>query len=292
MANKIRYAQLPINEKIELEPYKFSFEQAVFVLQDLYPKKEIYFSSANRSYITGSEIQKISIAEKKITLYTDRMSMTSLNSPLPETHIDILRLLNWRKNDSLQNFLNIFHNRLAKLSYSVFRKQSYSFQKEELFENTNLGKCVSSLSGECSRCSISKYAFLFWNRPRSALGLRSILESQFNCSVKIEQFSGQYIEIENKTLLGQENNALCINSVLGDSFFDYSSKIRIIFHDLGKDLFLYMQHEAPGYKIAKQIIESYIDVLTDYSVELIPIKRFDAPLGTNNSLGNFCWLGA
>lgn len=290
MANKIRDAQLSIDSQIKFQPYKFSFEQAVFVLQNLYPQKNIYFTSANRCYIAGSEIQKISIEEKNITICSDRMSLTSLNSPLPETQLDILRLLNWVKNDSLQNFLDIFHNRLAELSYSVFRKQSYSFQKKDFFEDTNLGECVSALSGECDGYPIHKFAFLFWNRPHSALGLRLILESYFNCHVEVEQFVGKYTNIEDKTTLGRKNNELGICTVLSNMFFDYSAKIRIVFYDLEKELFLYMQKGKPGYKAAKKIIDSYIDITTDYSVEFLPKYRFDTQLGRDNSLGHFCWL--
>lgn len=75
------------------------------------------------------------------------------------------------------------------------------------------------------------YTGLFAQRHRSAVGLENILNDYFGVEVRVQQFSGQWLNLpeENQTCLLPEggNTILGFNALVGDRVWDLQSKFRI-----------------------------------------------------------------
>lgn len=289
MANQLRVTKLSVIEKLENNAYDFSFEQAIFILKKTYPHYKITFQSAGRDYLCGSELKSINIADNVISVVSDRMSFTSLNSPLPNTFIETIKIFSWSKKESLSDFINIFYNRLTKISYDISQRTNVNLQGNKCANKSSIGKCLNAFCGESELC-VTSYAHLIWSMPHTALGLRSLLEDYFKCDVIIDEFEGKFCAIEDISYLGKENSKLGDSCVLGKTFFEYGAKIKIIFYNLSKDLFLSFQCNSHAKKCIEYLVKKYIGPMIDYKLEFIPARIIATKLDSRSILGCSSWL--
>lgn len=289
MADKNRTSQLSIIKDLLNNSYNFSFEQAVYILKNSYKHCDITFESAGRNYLCGSEVSKIKQIGDKVIISSDRMSLTSLNSPMPDTLIDVIKVFEWKKEKSLPDFMSIFSNRLSQISYKVSSRRCPCLQGKMQAKDSTIGCCINALNGDIP-LNVVNYAYLMWMRPHSALGLRLLLKSYFNCEVNIEQFHGKFCPISSPTKLGIENNTLGSSAVIGKSFFDYSANIKIIFSDLSQSAFLELQNGTENRKKAEYLIRKYIGHATEFEIKLLPNDKIPTHLNRKNLLGNSSWL--
>lgn len=297
MGYKNGAAQLSVIELLERQPQLFSYEQCISILEKKYNirfKCISYFSdtiitcSVHKLSLSAYDINNITLANDNARIYAERMSITSLSGPLPNVYTEQISVLKWVKNDSLSDFMNIFTNRLSYLSYKISVRIYFSLQNRKNID-TNVGQCLNALAGSKNDERLIQYAYMLWNIPRSALGLRLIILNYFKVDVHITQFIGAFTEIEEVTMLGKNNCTLGCNAFLGHSYFNYENGIKITLGPLDNEQLYKFSPGGTWNSALKEVISSYLDKDIDYTLELIPKTQQTSAIG-NSKLGYLSWL--
>ena len=101
-------AQLSVIESLEAHPQLFSYEQCVSILEAKYNirfKSISYFSDAivtcskHILALSAYDISNVDISNDNAKIYAERMSITSLNGPLPNIYTEQISALKWMKNN-------------------------------------------------------------------------------------------------------------------------------------------------------------------------------------------------
>jgi type VI secretion system protein ImpH len=77
--------------------------------------------------------------------------------------------------------------------------------------------------------SLLPYSGLIAQKPHSAVALGNILSDYFRIKAKIEQFFGQWLELDTESIstLGQANSSLGTNAIIGTRIWEQQSKFRV-----------------------------------------------------------------
>jgi type VI secretion system protein ImpH len=141
------------------------------------------------------------------------------------------------------------------------------------------------------------YTGLLATQNKSAESLRALLADYFRLQVSIEQFVGEWLQIQtgDLTRLGEtpRTGELGISAILGSQVWGCQHKFRVHFGPL--DLKQYMSLLPNGYRLEQLIavIRNYIgdelswDVNLKLKKDLVPMAR----LGESTHLGWTSWLG-
>lgn len=236
----MRLVQKPLVEKLTVEPYTFSFHQVVRLL-NAWRQTRMASNGNVQSLRMGAhahlnwppgDVFLVDIpkdTDTPIRLNVNFMGLAGVQGPLPMPYTEIL-LKRTRQGDFvLQDFLDIFHNRLLHLLHSVERHQRVIFNTVRPHE-TALGRtflCVAGLGeeGVRDRMAIPDQALPFsagimWQQPRSKEGLRQIIENYLSVPTKISPPVGRWVPItsDQQSRIGiglGQLNALGDTAVLG-----------------------------------------------------------------------------
>ena len=225
---------LSVKEKLLTFPFRFEFTQASYLLmRETQRKKGLFFRSMPSFSHSSSDIISLKKEDglfteqfsKSLTAETNFLSLWNHNSALPYIYIDWLSKSGPQKRMLINDFLDIFSNRLNHLFFDI-QKKFYPFLDLSLPNQTALGELLLSLSGikEHRSESLSPRYFLalshfFWKRPRNAATLERILSIFLGVRVGVKSFSGgwRHLPASHLTRLGlsAHNIQLSENFLLG-----------------------------------------------------------------------------
>lgn len=124
------------------------------------------------------------------------------------------------------------------------------------------------------------YAGLFARRHRCAIGLETMLEDYFEVPVKVIQFSGQWLMLdqENQTSLTRlgGNTRLGLDTVVGQRVWDVASKFRVRLGPLDHARFTAFLPSGGSYRPLVDLVRLYAGAQFDFDVQLI-LKRHEVP---------------
>lgn len=297
-------AKKPLNQKLFDEPYRFEFFQAIRLLERIYPEKSavgrevtpqkepVRFRSHVSLNFPASEIQDLKEIEdefseqKKLEMFVNFMGMVGMNGVLP-IHYTELAVDRARYGDtSLWAFLDIFSHRAISMFFRAWEKYRFPINYERgkdtfteyLFDFVGLG--TQGLRGKLHLDdeSLLPYSGLIVQKPHSSSSLNQILADYFRITAKTEQFSGQWLSLDEESItrLGKANSSLGIRTVVGTRVWDYQSKLRIV---LGALSFIQFQAFLPNgsaYKPLKSIIYLMTGKEVDFDVKL-KLKAKEVP---------------
>ena len=169
------------------------------------------------------------------------------NGPLPLHITEYARDRLRHHNDAtLTRFLDLLHHRLLLLFYRAWA-QAQPHVSYDRADSDGFGRYIGSFIGLGptvfrDRDSVPDMAKLYhvgalMPQPRSADGLRAVLERFFGVSVSIEQFVGHWMPlgVNERTLLGRTGAVLGRGAVAGARVWDRQHKFRIRIHELKRD---------------------------------------------------------
>ncbi len=287
----------PLNQELFDEPYRFEFFQAVRMLERIFPERSAvtrsvtphteiarFRSNASLRFPPG-EIHTINETneefsdERKIEMFVNFMGMVGIIGVLP-THYTELIIERARYNDTaLWAFLDIFTHRSVSMFYRAWEKYRFPVQYERgsddftgfLFDFAGLG--TSGLRGKMNLEdeNLLPYTGLIVQKPHSTGALEQILTDYFAVTAKIEQFSGQYLTLDEESItrLGAANSALGATTIIGTRVWDYQSKFRI---RLGALKFVEFQAFLPNgsaYQSLISIVRFMISAELDFDIQLV-----------------------
>jgi len=287
----------PLNQELFDEPYRFEFFQAVRLLEKVYPERQAVGREASiasevarfRSRLSldfpASEIHELlestdeATGERKLEMFVNFMGMIGVTGVLP-THYTELAMERRRYQDTaMWSFLDIFTHRAVSIFFRAWEKYRFPIGYERgkddftafLFDFVGLG--TEGLRGRMDLAdeSLLPYGGLIAQKPHSAIALGNILSDYFGVKAKIEQFFGQWLELDTEsiTTLGQANSSLGTTAIIGTRIWEQQSKFRV---RLGAMSFKEFQDFLPNgnaHKSLKSINRFMVGLEFDFDVQLI-----------------------
>ena len=297
-------ADKPINQKLFDEPYRFEFFQAVRLLEKIFPErapvghdalpaKEVArFRSRPSISFPASEVQEIVevqddfTGDEKLEMVVNFMGMIGPIGVLPTHYTELVMDRIRYRDTALYAFLDIFSHRSISLFFRAWEKYRFpvSYERgndrftEYLFDFIGLGTVGQRGRMNLDDESLLAYSGLIAQKPHSASALNQILSDYFEVSVKINQFTGQWLSLDEESItrLGEANSKLGLNVVLGTRVWDDQSKFRIVFGPLKFTQFQAFLPNGTAHKPMKSIIRFMVGEELDFDVQL-KLKAKEVP---------------
>lgn len=296
MGNALRREELSLEEDLLKNSRSYSFEMAAKILSndsnDDYGKeisiKKTPFRtvSINTFYLRGTEIEKIIEKDDTKFIFIERLSLAGLNAPLPTPYAEIIYNRNLAHDYSFGQFLNTFNSRILGISYQISKRRYVCLQADEK-DNYLLQKTIANFFGEekIDR-KLSRLAYIFWTKEKSAVGLESGIKSIFDCEVKIDQLTRTRLKNNEKNRLGYIN--LGKNSDLGSHFTIINLGVSI-YLDVSYSQFMFFISESQKIAELKFVIKKYLGDFFKFSVFITPKVAPKSILG-KTCLGKTSWF--
>jgi len=284
MSTTSRNTNFVIN-KLCKHPEQFNFFQAIRILAH----RPVRFKSAVGLAFPTAAIKSIT---SKFEVIISFIGLIGSRSALPHHYTEILIKQLHNKDNSLRDFLNIFHHRIISMYYQAWKK--YHFWMEPDY----FGNILSSLIGNKFLPAIC-YAGLL-RQPHSVIILEQILSDYFNLPIYIMQFQPQRINLnqQNYSRISSNNqsyNNLGMDTVLGNKIYDVQSKFRIC---LGPLIYTQFQQLLPIEDMLPclcELVRFYVGENLNFDIKLI-LRVEDTPVcqlcQNHLLLGWNTWLGS
>ncbi len=322
MADETRTAASQLEAGLQKEPYRYGFFQVMRLLECAYKDKARFGQSQRPSLEPPIRLgQEVSLTFETATLssFTQRkaglmpllkqrfIGLFGTNGPMPNHLTEYIReRIHYHHDHTLAGFADMFHHRMICLFYRAWAntEPTVSFDRPE---SDRFSTYIGSLSGfgsdalrerdAMSDLAKSYYTGFLASQNKPAEGLRALLADYFRFNVSIEQFVGEWLDIQNGDLtrLGEtpRTGELGCSAILGSKVWGCQHKFRIHFGPLNLNEYLSLLPD--GYRIDQLIavIRNYIGDELSWDVNLV-LKKSEVPraqLGEISRLGWTSWLG-
>jgi type VI secretion system protein ImpH len=312
-----------VAERLQSEPYRFDFYQAVSLIERMRPgavsvgsgvdatKEAVHFTSSSGLDFPASDVATIDAPETTTAPWRMRVAFLGLGGvqgPLPHAYVE--RLLSRKsRNVALREFLDIFHHRLVALMYRVRRKQRIGVDARAP-EASTAAPMLAALAGLGTKGlerrlavpdrDVLRYAALLAQRPRSAVGLERMLSSYFTVPVHVRQFVGRWqpIEEDDVTRIGVRGQAQILgeSAVLGGRVWDQHGRIALIVGPMDYDRFRDFLPTGTALRAFRDMAALYLGPEMEFNVQLVVRARQVPSASLDRTappmLGWTSWLGA
>jgi type VI secretion system protein ImpH len=267
--------------------------------------KELKLSPKISLAFPSNDIDYIEKNADNFHLVANFLWLCSSDSPLPSYYLE--EWLDQALNDdlSVKDFLDIFHQRLYELLYSVWEKGRLTHQ---LIQNKNrkLKTILYNIAGlsVTDNCEIMQqqphlhcYLRFFLHGNKNILNLRILLQQYLKLDVDVSSFYQSSVKIHQQQLnsLALKNHSLGMNCYLGTVFPSINTNILI---KLNKLTFQQFEDLMPGKKMyddLKTLLRFYLNKPLICFLELnlaedqIEEERIEKK--AQSLLGEKSWLG-
>jgi type VI secretion system protein ImpH len=249
-----------LEERLFRRGFEFDFFQAVRLLARRFPERKSIGGTAKPSEeivrfcawlslaFPASAIDSIEQSpnpDDPVRVTVTFLALTGTQGVLPLHYTERLLALQAEKDDTLADLFDLFNHRLVSLFYRAWEKYRPAVLYElgalrrkppdpfshSLFDLIGMG--TDHLRGRMSIPdeNLLRYAGLFSQRPHSASALRGVLRGYFSAPVEIDQFLGDWYDLEeaDRSYLAPEleRNQLGVGTFLGDRVWDQQSRFRL-----------------------------------------------------------------
>jgi len=283
------------------EPYRFSFFQAVRIMEsldhsrksvgvDAMPQEEaVRFRSNVALDFPASEIQEIRVreaedSEPEITeMVINFLGVVGVSGALP-THYTEHALNRIRHGDrAFWEFTDIFTHRAASLFFRAWKKYRFPYAYEGgddeftqyLFDLDGLG--TNGLRGrmDLDDESLLPYSGLITQMPHSAVNVANLISDYFGIEVKIKQFFGQWFNLDKESItkLAKANSGLGIDAIIGTRVWDQQSKFRLVLGPLDFTKFQAFLPNGSANNALRATVRFMVGLETDFDVQLVLAAR-------------------
>jgi len=282
MAAQGRRNDPPLIERLLTEPGRFEFFQAVRLLERLEPargrvgedtlpaREAVHFRAAPTIGFPASEILAIRSRRDQeagsthprspYEMTVNFMGLTGPKGVLP-SHFTRLLIRRLRAKDpTLRDLFDLINHRRVSLFYRAWTKYRFPIaferaRRREITHDDTFTRCLFALvglgtGGQRGRHTLDDHTFIYYgglfaHHPRSAIALEGMLGHQFGVPVRIEQFQGQWLNLQarDRSMLpdarepGGRHNRQGRDVVLGQRVWNVESKFRVRLGPLGLDDF-------------------------------------------------------
>ncbi len=312
-----------VAEGLEREGHRFSFFQAVRLLERLFPertpvaedvdpdKEVVHFTSEYRQSFPASDVQAVKMdraSGKPAEMSVSFLGLAGVSGPLPGAYSELIQERSFRGDRAPRDFLDIFNHRLVSIFYRGRKKYRPPLGHETPDAGrvarvllAFLGLGTPNLQGRLGieDRSLLPYTGFFLGR-RSMVALERFLADYFGFSVEVEPFQGSWHRLEDHqtTRLGLtgQNQVLGESAMLGCRVWDQEAGFLIHLGPLDLRQMLDLLPIAPGYARLCALVRFYAGDDFDFSFHYvlehdeIPDLRLgqagDARLGWSSRFGH------
>lgn len=291
----------PVNQELFDEPFQFEFFQAVRLLEKIYPEQQpvgreasvtpevVRFRSRLALDFPASEIYSLEetnderFDEQHLEMFVNFMGMVGVNGVMPTHYTELAMDRRRYKDTAMWSFMDIFTHRAVSIFYRAWEKYRFPVGYERgkddftafLFDFIGLGTYGLRGRMDLADESLLPYSGLIAQKPHSAVALANILSDYFGVKAKIEQFFGQWLELdaESITVLGRANRSLGTDAIIGTRIWEQQSKFRV---RLGAMSFREFQDFLPNgaaHKSLKSITRFMVGLEFDFDVQLVLLAK-------------------
>jgi type VI secretion system protein ImpH len=336
VATDRRRAARPVAERLldEDEAPRFDFLQAVRLLELVHRRRAEASRAAGRTppdrTIAGSELSAAVRFSSRVSLgfpasdlasvqepeeeggpfrvSVDFMGLAGLTGPLPRPLTELVIERSARGDVAARAFLDVFNHRLVELMYAA-RKKHRPALATGAPESTRISQALFSLVGLGTRGlrgrmqargvpdrALLTYAGLLSQRPRSMLGLETLLEDYFGVRVRGHQFRGKWLAVEpdDVTRIGAtgQSRALGRDAVLGSRVWDQQAAFELEIGPLDDARLRDFLPTGTAYLPLCELVRFWVGVDLEFTLRLVVEKAAvpDTKLGSGSRLGWTSWL--
>jgi type VI secretion system protein ImpH len=316
-------------ERLRSGPFNFRFFQAVRLIQLLRPgrlvghierpaNEAVRFSVRNSLEFPASDIFSLDWEQgKQPVLCVNFMGLTGPSGVLPLTYSEeVIEMILRHKDHSLESFLNMFNHRMISLFYRAWEKYQFHVPLERGGESARFPTYLRGVLGilpetlrnrlvqnaEDHRRGVADeslffYAGLLALKPRSEIGLRTMIADYFGVPVRIDQFVGAWYKLRPDTqcLLGNDapSDRLGVGSVIGDEIWDQQSRAQICLGPLTRQRYKEFLPGGNAHVALQALLRFMFGPEIGFDVRLI-LKRDEVPTSeldnTELQLGWLTWI--
>lgn len=246
---------------------------------------------------------------QQISMFVNFLNILGLYGPLPDIYSElILDQKRINHNTKIPEFLDIFTHRLISIFYQSYRRGQVHSGSTKIKDNY-ISTILYHLSGlvffEKENTEENIYDFdvqkllplfnLFWSNTKSSTNFQTLINSYFNCPVKIKQSQGDWIYPDKSDLsyLGKKFTVLGRNLILGHRMFDPSVYIELTLGPLNWEEYMsFLPPLNQNFETLKQLCHYYLGPETKVRIflELLPHCSSPLCLGKQTFLGFNTWL--
>jgi type VI secretion system protein ImpH len=304
------------------EGHRFSFLQAVRLLEELFPdrtspaegidprREVVRFRSEVRFDFPPGDVEAVlppmdgEPAEMRVNV----LGLAGSMGPLPPAVVELILERSFRKDTAFRDFLDIFHHRLISLLYRARKKYRPALDRNAphagrvatvLHSLLGLGtKHLTDRMGVRERTLLA-YTGLLVETVRPTVGLTRMIEDCFDTTAAVSPFRGRWDRIEDAdvTRLGARlgrNQVLGESAVLGGRVWDQAAGFEVLLGPLTLAQFLSFLPNGRAFAPLVALVRFYAREELGFTFRLslaaaeVPEIRLGAAYGTY--LGWTSWL--
>lgn len=311
----------PVEELLFREGYRFEFYQAVRLLELLYPRKigvgetiepdreAVRFRSRLSLEFPAGEIADIEPARDggPATVTVNFMGLGGTFGPLPFAYTELALRRVSLKDTAMRDFFDLFNHRLVSLMHRI-RKLHRVGMDSNTPEQSHLARYFFSFAGLGTgglhnRMEVPDRSFLFYtgqllHRPRSVVGLVTMLSDYFDTAVHARPMAGRWLRIDpdQTTAVGLHgrNNELGRTVVLGSRVWDQPGRFALRIGPLPLETAITFLPGESAHDRLKTLVRFYAGDEQDFTLTLLvdPASIKGVMLGRESPtrLGWTTWL--
>lgn len=309
MATQSWTTDSPLEQVLFEEGYRFEFFQAVRVLERLYSQREpvgrdakparevVRFRTHPSLTFPPSQIYEIARTDDESRPPEMVIAFMGLTGPLgvlPRHYTELLIERVRHKDLTLRDFLDLFNHRLISLFYRAWEKYRFPIAYERaVLDRTGDDPFTRSLfdlmgmgtKGLRGRLKVEDEALLFYaglvaHHPHAAGPLERLLTDYFGVPVRTTQFAGQWLHLSeadrSRLGLGESNNRLGVNTVIGSRVWDQQAKFVLRVGPLSFAEFCEFLPSGNAFRPLVQLTRFFAGQEYDFDVRLI-LKAAEVP---------------
>lgn len=244
--------------------------------------------------------------------------LTGPDGILPPHYTALLIGRSRGKDNTLRDWLDLFHHRLLSLltraweknrwAAVVDRQRAEGAAREDAATRAAFAVAGFGTGGLRDRLKLPGdvpvfYAGLLSRQPRTATGLEQMLGDFFGWPVKVEQYAGQwlYLDAENKAVLPRDgraglNHTLGRDVVIGRRVWDVQSIVRVVVGPLDATAFRSLLPGGHARKPLCEMVRLYLGLEYDAEVQVViepdavPVLALDYDERNGPRLGWNTWV--
>lgn len=297
---------LPIIEKLQQEPERFSFFQATYLAENIIKSSQLNLSLDKNNFIfftansllsfPVSDIQTLKFVDSHyIEIEVNFIGLTGPSGILPNHYSELLVQRVQQKDYGLKDFFNLFNHKTSSLFYQAWQKYTcpyansfYQYKLTRLLEGLVGSKVPNNKFSEKKVHAVYYYGGLFSQKSHNAVSLGNILADYFNLPIQIKPFQTK-----------KHRLAILDCSILGNSINPQGNFTKLGCHTVLGQIIWQMQNTfliiigALTYKEFKQLLpnnymlNTFILITRRY---INPILQFDIKLLLKKTEVPFCYL--
>lgn len=321
MASENRDKRNDLELKLQKEPYKFGFFHALRLIECAHPDKPLIGQSKRPSDDPVRFAQEVTLAFEPSTIsryipakngHVPRLNeyffgLFGPNGPMPLHITEYVKSRIHNNHDkTLSRFADIFHHRMIGFFYRARANTEPTFNfdrplndKFSNYTGSLLGIGHSTLLKRDALPDLAKlhYAGYLSHHVKNADGLKAIISDFFKLPVNLQQFVGEWLDIEHSDLsrLGRSPaiSTLGMSAVLGRRVWGCQNKFRLVFGPLTLEQYESLLPSGERLRKLIAIVHNYLGYELQWDVNLI-LKSNEikgVKLGGSSRLGWSSWLG-